>query len=169
MRLLQLAAVVVGLLAIPAAALAHGWQIDGGSVSSPLVLSRDLDGTAVSYQFECRRDHVVVRETGVTQLMDVKTGVKVGDEPGSAMTPGAAYMAIMLDSGQPDLVPAQASANAKKGWDLSIDLPLKAPSLQGLRKAKAMTLMTTGWTILVELDADDRKVIGAFLDRCAAT
>jgi hypothetical protein len=78
-------------------------------------------------------------------------------------------MGLMVGKRQPDLKPAETSANPTKGWDLSIELPLKDPALQDLRKADAMTLMTTGWTILVELGPDDRKLIGEFLDRCAAT
>ncbi|HWE46881.1 MAG TPA: hypothetical protein VG407_12725 [Caulobacteraceae bacterium] len=151
-------------LAVPFAAQAGNWKVEDGP---PLRLALSYGDQGVDYRFACAGDHVTIVETGVTQLMDPGTGAKVSDAPGATMLPGAAVMGLYVDGRKIDLVPARATANTTKGWNLAIDMPLKDPTLQALRKTKSMSLMTTGWTGMVELGPDDRKVIGGFLDRCA--
>jgi hypothetical protein len=164
-------AVLASALAFAATAAAEpgAWRVEGQPGGSPYRLSLDGLGPNVTYAFECRSDGVLITETGVTQLMDVQTGKKIGDDPGSSITPGAAYLALMSDpKSSPDLLPAKAAPNPVRGWDLSVVAPKTDKQWRALPRAKMMTLMTTGWTIGVQLNDEARKVIAGFVAGCGS-
>ena len=154
------------MLAMPVAAKAGSWTIEGGPNAPPFRMSFSFGQPTVTYRFECQANQMLISETGVTQLLDVQTGVKIGDEPGATITPGASVMGVYTDKVKPKLVPATAVANPSKGWDMSIALPLTDPSVRSMSKAGMVSLMTTGWTGAVELSSDDRKLIATFLGQC---
>lgn len=156
------------VLAMPVAAKAGTWTIEGGPNSPPYRMSFSFGQPGVSYRFECQANQMSISEFGVTQLMDVQTGVKISDEPGATITPGASVMGVYTDKVETQLVPATAIANPAKGWDLTIVVPLTDPALRSMSKAGMVSLMTTGWTGAVELSSDDRKVIATFLGQCHA-
>src|SRR5205085_1646477 len=56
-----------------------------------------------TYTFECASDAIAITETGVTDLIDIRAGgAKIGDMPGSTMSPGASVMALFTGKGEPD-------------------------------------------------------------------
>ncbi len=109
---------------------------------------------------------MAITETGVTELMDLETGQKVSDAPGSTITPLASSMGLFTDKVKPKLVLSVATLNPVKGWDLTITLQPTDAAFRSLKAAKSMSLMTTGWTGLVELAPQDRRVISTFVDGC---
>ena len=143
------------------------WTVEG----DPDVRTLRFDGFAekgVAYAFTCAGQTLTATETGVTELMNPQDGRKVGDAPGSSMPAGAAVMTIFTDLTEPAFTAADARPNAKSGWDLTIRLPLKDPAVRALSKAKSMSLMTTGWTGLVELSAEDHAIVSGFLQACGS-
>jgi hypothetical protein len=164
-------AVLASVLAFAATAAAEpgAWRVEGQPGGSLYRLSLDGRGPNVTYAFECRPDGVLITETGVTQLTDIQTGKKVGDDPGSSITSGAAFLALMSDpKASPDLLPAKATPNPARGWDLSVVVPKTDKQWRALPRAKMMTLMTTGWTVGVKLDDAARKVIAGFVAGCGS-
>jgi hypothetical protein len=151
-----------------AAAQSAGWTVTSAE-GQPTRLS--FDGFAdkgVRYAFVCEPDGISITETGVTALMDPKTGGKVGDDPGSVMLDGAAVMALFTDRTEPKFIVARARPNEVRGWDLTMKLQLNDPAIKALPRAKAVSLMTTGWTGLAELEAEQRNTIANFLAACSA-
>jgi len=160
-----LTALAVVVAAAPASA--ENWTAVGASDGHGERLSLAVD-PARSYIFECAPEAVVITETGVTDLLDVRTGTKVGDGPGSTMSPGASVMALFTGKGSPDFVPATAVANPAKGWDMTIRLAKSDKQLNALAKTDMLSLFTTGFTAAVSLSVADRKLFGDFLARCRA-
>ena len=143
------------------------WTVEG----APEVRKLRFDGFAdkgVAYTFTCAGQTLTATESGVTELMNPQDSRKIGDAPGSSMPAGAAVMTIFTDLTEPAFTAADAIPNAKSGWDLTIRLPLKDPAVRALSKATSMSLMTTGWTGLVQLDAEDHAIISSFMKTCGA-
>lgn len=160
--------ILVALASVATTATAAGWQVEGQPGATPYRLSFAVSEN-VSYAFECRPDGVLVSETGVTQLMDVQTGAKIGDEPGATISPGAAYLMLMTKpKASPDFIPAKATPNPVRGWNLSVLLPKTDKQWRALPKAQMVSLMTTGWTGAVMLDAQSRAVISGFVQGCGS-
>jgi hypothetical protein len=154
------------MVAGPVTAGSSAWHVEGGPGTPPFRMEFSFGPSGVTYQFECQPQTVAITETGVTELMDLKTGQKVSDAPGSTITSDASAMGLFTNKIKPQLIPSDAKLNSKKGWDLTIVLPKDDAAFRSLRKADSMSLMTSGWTGMVQLDADDRKVIAAFVDGC---
>ncbi len=143
-----------GFRLVPATA-EHGEQLTIGDPA-----------TSPHYLFECGERDVKIVQFGVTGLMDLTTGKKIEDAPGSQITPGAAFMALFSGSGQPDLIPAEAAPNARKGWNLTIRLAKDDKSLRKLAKANMMSLFTTGYTEAIAIGDAQRKLMGQFVEGC---
>ena len=146
-------------------ASAGSWQTVGATNGHGERLSLSIDATH-SYVFECGTDAVSVTETGVTDLLDIRGNRKVGDTAGSVMPEGAAMMALYSGKGDPNLLPAAATPNPTKGWDLTLRLAKSDKALNGIPKAEMLSLFTTGFTAAVPLDSDDHAKFSAFLTRC---
>lgn len=165
-RLITLLALATSLAAT-SPALAEGWELQQPTASTGIRLLYKGDEKA-SYLFECTESDVVLTELGVTDLMDLQTGKKVGDTPGSVMTMGASMMALSTDiRGEADFKPAEARPNAVNGWDLTIHLPKKDKSLRSMRKASMVSVFTTGYTMAVALSDPDKTAVQSFLTGCA--
>jgi hypothetical protein len=157
---------LVLLLAAPASA--EGWATVRAGNGHGEQLTLALDG-ARSYIFECVPDGVVITETGVTDLLDIRGGgSKVGDAPGSTMLDGAAVMALYTGKGEPEFQPATYAANPGKGWDLTIRFAKGDKRLKALAKTEMLSLFTTGFTAAIPLGVPERKMFAEFLGRCAA-
>lgn len=155
------------LLAISTQAEAADWQLQPADGGRGVVLTFDA-GEAVSYRFECAANEVIVSETGVTKLLDVKTGKIVGDDANAVMTPGAAVMALFGGKGDPQFVPAEAVKNPAGGWDLTIRLSKNDKQLKAVGKSEMMSLFTTGYTMAVPMDDVSRAQWNDFMQRCKA-
>jgi len=82
------------LLVSASTAGASAWKAVGAANGHGETLSLAMDD-GHSYSFECAPDAVLISETGVTGLLDIRGGGgKVGDAPGSTMPEGAAVMAL---------------------------------------------------------------------------
>ena len=93
-------------LSVASPCLAKGWSVEDASPTANARLRFTGDGP-VSYLFECTRADIVLTEFGVTDLLDLQTNTKVGDQPGSTMLPGAALMALSTEkTGSPALMPS---------------------------------------------------------------
>jgi len=149
-----------------AAAEPRGWVIDRADQGAAILTYDGFADKGVTYEFTCTNNALIAREIGVTLLMDPTDGQKVGDDPGSAMRPGAAVMALFTDRTKPAFVTADAKPNLHRGWDLTINLPLDDPAVRALPKAKAVSLMTTGWTGLAELGPRASATLSSFLRSC---
>ena len=158
---------LVAMLALSARADAGEWQVQPADGSHGTVLTLAL-GPAVTYRFECAATEVIVTETGVTKLMDMKTGEKIGDDAQAEMPPGSAIMALFAGKGDPRFMPAEAKRNPAGGWDLTIRLPKGDERLEAIGKSDAMSLFTTGITILVKLDDTSRSRWKDFMKHCPA-
>jgi hypothetical protein len=156
------------LTAGTASAEPTGWTVVNATDGETLMFDGFAD-KGVTYKFSCVGQTLTATEIGVTQLMNMADGQKIGDVPGSLMPPGAAVMTLFADRAKPAFIAADATPNAKFGWDLTIRLPLNNPAVRALPKAKSLSLMTTGWTGLVELGQSDRVTISSFLKSCETT
>jgi hypothetical protein len=149
-------------------AWATEWKAIGASDGHGERLTLAVDDSR-SYIFECAPDAVVITETGVTDLLDIRGGgAKVGDAPGSTMTNGAAVMALYTGKGDPEFQPATYVSNSAKGWDLSLRFAKTEKKLNALAKADMISLFTTGFTAARPLSAGDKKMFADFLARCRA-
>lgn len=158
---------IAATVAQPVPAHATGWGLEAANETHGLKLVHSpTEGP--SYLFECG-DEVLVTERGVTELLDIQTNTKIEDQPGSKITPGASLLALYLGKGQPDLVPAEASPNSNHGWDLTIRLSKTDKQLRALSHTKMISLFTTGYTMAVAINDDDRKIIANFVDQCSAS
>jgi len=152
----------------PAIAGASSWHVEGRPSAPPFQLIYSFGPGQVSYRFVCGPEKVAITETGVTGLADQQTGQPIGDGPGSQITAGASVMGLYTTAVEANLIPAVATPNPSKGWDLTIELPKSDPAFQSLATAKAMSLTTTGWSGAVFIEPDDRHVIAPFVSQCAA-
>jgi hypothetical protein len=163
-----LAIVLAALVSTAArAAGAPGWDLQPAADGRPLALTFAA-GQPLSYRFECAPDAVVVTETGVTKLIDLKTGKPVGDDAQAAMPDGAAMMALFGGKGDPQFLPAQAAKNPAGGWDLTIRLAKGDKQMKAIGKSDMISLFTTGETAAVQMDGAARAAWNDFLTRCAA-
>ena len=166
MRVSVLTAAAILVSASPS--WAGEWKAVGAAGGHGEQLALAIDDTH-SYIFECAPDAVVITETGVTDLLDIRGGgTKVGDAPGSTMPEGAALMALFTGKGDPDFMPATAVANPAKGWDLTIRMAKSDKRLNALAKTDMLSLFTTGFTAAVTLSAAEKKMFADFLSRCRA-
>jgi len=165
MRARAICLVLALAAAVPASVEAAGWRLHVAEAGRPLTLTF-ASGEPVSYRFECAPDAVVVTETGVTKLLDLRTGKPIGDDAQAAMPEGAAMMALFRGKGDPQFVPARAAKNPAGGWDLTIRLAKDDKQLKAIGKSDMMSLFTTGYTMAVPLDAAARATWNDFLARC---
>jgi len=154
-----------GMLALAVPAHAAGWQLQPADPGRGAVLTYN-SGQPVSYRFECASDAVVITETGVTKLLDLKTGKAIGDGVGATMPEGAAMMALFGGKGDPQFTPAVAVKNPAGGWDLTIRLSKEDKQLKAIGKSQMMSLFTTGYTMAVSMDASARASWEGFLQAC---
>jgi hypothetical protein len=144
-----------------------GWHLQSTEGDHSLVLTYAAE-SGLSYRFDCGADGIIVTQTGVTELMDLKTGEKIGDGPDAVMTDGAALMAVFGGKGDPAFKPAEAKRNPAGGWDLTIRLPKNDKQLKTVGRSNLLSLFTTGITMDVEIDAPTRATWNDFLRRCQA-
>jgi hypothetical protein len=111
---------------------------------------------------------MVVTQTGVTKLLDLRTGSAIGDDAAAVMPDGAAMMALFDGKSDPEFVPAAAAKNPAGGWDLTIRLPKKDKQLKAIGRSDMLSLFTTGHTMAVPMDNASRRTWSAFLKRCNA-
>ena len=156
------------MLALSVPAAAAGWQLQPAEGDRTLALIYG-SGEKVSYRFECAANHVLITETGVTKLVDLKTGKPVGDDLEAVMPPGAAMMALFGGKGDPNFLPAEAVKNPAGGWNLTIRLPKDDKQLKAVGKSEMMSLFTTGYTMAVAMDATARAGWNDFMQRCKTT
>lgn len=158
---------MAGLFTISSHAGAQEWQLHPADRSHGVALTFST-GHSPSYRFECAANQVMVTETGVTKLMDVRADKAVGDDAGAVMSPGAAMMAVYSGKGDSQFVPAEAVKNPAGGWDLTIRLPKNDKQLKAMVKSDTMSLFTTGETMAVTMDASAHAKWNAFMQRCNA-
>jgi hypothetical protein len=163
----KLASLVVAL-ATSAQANAADWQLQPADESHGVVLTFG-SGRPVSYRFECASNAVLVTETGVTKLLDLRTGKSIGDDANAEMPAGAAMMALIGGKGDPQFVPAVAVKNPAGGWNLTISVPKNDKQLESIGKSKMLSLFTTGYTMAVAMDGAARTKWSDFMQRCNAT
>jgi hypothetical protein len=154
---------IAGLFSLQAET--SGWVIHPAEGDRGEILTF-VSGKKVTYRFECTARDVVVIETGVTKLLDLKTGKQIDDGADAVMPPNAAMMAVFSGKGDPQFRPAEAAKNPAGGWDLTIRLPKDDKQLKAIGKSEMMSLFTTGYTMAVAMDAGDRAVWNGFLNRC---
>ena len=158
-----LAALVLG----SGQAMAQGWVLTPAAAGQDLQLSYAATEQVPGYLFACTATDIAVTEFGVTELLDIQTGQKIPDAPGSVMTPGASLMALFTGKGQPDFLPAEAVPNAVKGWDMTIHFSKNDKRLRAFGKSDMISLFTTGYTAAVEMDKDDQALARGFLKQCS--
>jgi hypothetical protein len=158
---------IAAMLALSARAEAGEWKLQPADGNRGVTLTLET-GTAVSFRFECTATDVIVTETGVTRLLDLKTRKIVGDDAQAVMPPGAAMMGILADKAGPQFVPAVAVKNPAGGWDLTIRLGKGDKHLKAIGKSEMMSLFTTGYTVGVPMDDAARAQWSDFMKRCAA-
>ena len=156
---------LAAMLAVSAPAQSTGWQLQPQMGAHGPVLTFNA-GDPISYRFECAPNDVIVTETGVTKLMDLKTGQPIGDDAQAVMPTGAAVMALFGGKGDPQFIPAEAVKNAASGWDLTIRLPKGDKQIKAIAKAEMMSLFTTGYTMAVAMDGAARAKWNDFVQRC---
>lgn len=156
---------LAAMLATTAPAQGAGWELQAKNGDHGAVLTLNA-GEPVSYRFECTRDDVIATETGVTKMIDLKTGKPIEDGPSAVMPAGAAVMALAGGKGDPQFMPAEAAKNPAGGWDLTIHLAKDDKQIKAIRKAEMMSLFTTGYTMAVMMDGAARAKWAEFMQRC---
>jgi hypothetical protein len=159
---------LAGLSAAFLQAAPSGWVLHPADGARRELLTYG-SGSPVSYRFECAANEVMVVETGVTKLLDLKSGKQIDDGPDAVMPAGAALMAVFGGKGQPQFQPAEAVKNPGGGWDLTIRLSKEDKQLKAIGKSEIMSLFTTGYTMAVAMSGEDRAMWNGFLDRCRKT
>ena len=159
------ASTVLIAVALSAPASAADWIATGAGNGHGETLSLAIDPVH-SYIFECAPDAVLITNTGITDILDLRSGGKVGDAPGSVMPDGAALMALATSSGDPKFRPAQARPNSVKGWDFTLRLAKTDPALKALEKATMLSLFTTGYTAAVDFGPAAKARYVGFMARC---
>jgi hypothetical protein len=153
------------LLLTSSPALASGWVLRPATADQALQLSFNA-GQTPAYLFACGEADIRVTEFGVTELLDIQTGHKIADEPGSVMAPGASVMALFTGKGDPDFMPAESVPNAVKGWDLTIRFSKTDKRIRALGKSNMLSLFTTGYTMAVDMDSESQALARSFLKQC---
>lgn len=156
---------LAAVLAMAAPAQGTGWELQPQNGDHGAVLTLNA-GEPVSYRFECARNDVIATETGVTKLIDLKTGKPIDDGPSAVMPAGAAMMALSGGKGDPQFMPAEAVKNPAGGWDLTIRLAKDDKQIKAIRRANMMSLFTTGYTMAVVMDGAARAKWNEFMQRC---
>jgi hypothetical protein len=156
-----------GMLLWSAQAEAADWQLQPAETGRNAVLTYAA-GDPVSYRFECTAKEVVATETGVTKLLDLRTGKPVDDGPNAIMPEGAAMMALFGGKGDPQFQPAEAVKNPAGGWDLTIRLAKNDKQLKAVGKSDMMSLFTTGFTMAVPMNDSARGLWNDFVRGCQA-
>jgi hypothetical protein len=164
MTQLRILAIAI-VLAMPASAEAADWQVQPPTAGRGAVLTFGA-GEALSNRFECAPTEVIVTETGVTKLIDLKTGTPIGDDASAVMPEGAAMMALSSGKGDPQFIPAEAKKNPARGWDLTIRLSKTDKQIKAVGKSDMMSLFTTGYTMAVAMNGASRATWNAFMQRC---
>lgn len=159
--------VFAALLAMPTQLQAAQWELQAGGASNAIVLTYG-SGERVSYRFECAPKDVIITETGVTELLDLNSGNKIGDDAGAVMPEGSAMMALFTGKGEPKFVPGSAIKNPTSGWDVTIRLPKNDKQLKAIGKSDMISLFTTGYTMAVAMDANAHAKWNDFMQRCNA-
>lgn len=154
------------LLVASAPAQSTGWQLQPQVGDRGPILTFASD--PVSYRFECTSNEVIATQTGVTKLIDLKSGQPIGDGAQAVMPDGAAMMALFAGKGDPQFKAAEAVKNASGGWDLTIRLPKGDKQIKAIGKAEMMSLFTTGYTMAVAMDGEARAKWKDFIQRCPA-
>lgn len=153
-------------LGFTSGARADGWEVRQQSNTTDVRLIYN-DNSQTSYLFECSPTEVILTGVGVTDLRDIQTNMKIGDMPGSTMTTAAALMALATDTNSAiDLRPADTAPNALHGWDMTLRFSKKDKALRALRKAKMVSVVTSGNTMAVFLDDSDKHSVRSFLSQC---
>ena len=155
------------LLAMSVQAKAADWALQPMEDGHGDILTYSF-GDAVSYRFECAASEVIVTQTGVTKLLNLKTGSTIGDDANAVMPAGAAMMALFGGKGDPKFAPAEAVKNPAGGWNLTIRLPKNDKQLKAMGKSEMMSLFTTGYTMAVPMDGTSRAKWNDFMQRCNA-
>lgn len=153
------------MFAAPVQAQTNGWSLQPAEGAHGVVLTYGA-GEKVSYRFECTASDVAVTESGVTELLDLSTGKKVGDGADAVMPEGAAMMAVFGGKGDPKFQPAAAVKNPAGGWDLTIHLAKDDKQLKAAGKGEMISLFTTGFTMAVAMDAPAHATWNDFMRRC---
>jgi hypothetical protein len=154
------------MLVLSARAEAGEWKLQLADGDHGVMLTMET-GTAISFRFACTADAVFVTETGVTGMIDLKTGKPIGDDAQAVMPPGGAMMGVLAEKAGPQFVPAVAVKNPAGGWDLTIRLAKSDKHLKAVGKSEVMSLFTTGHTIAVQMDDTARAQWNDFMKRCA--
>jgi hypothetical protein len=169
-KLVSIAVLCLLAQAGPAVAQSAGWQVEGTRAAPPFRLVLPDAGQGVSYTFDCSGDTLRITETGVTELLDMNAGgnKKVADEgPDRVMPPKSAMMAVYTNKDKsPNFRLGTATANAEKGWDLTIEMPRNDKAFKALASANMMSLFTTGFTAAVTLEGANRKQVADFVKAC---
>lgn len=153
------------MLVMSASAQAAEWQLQPAESNRGAVLTFGA-GEPVSYRFECTPTELIVTETGVTKLTDLKTSKPIGDDAQAAMPDGGAMMALFGGKGEPQFMPAEATKNPAGGWDLTIRLSKADKQIKAVSKSEMMSLFTTGYTMAVAMDPASRAKWREFMQRC---
>ena len=156
---------LAGLSAALFQAGTRGWEVHSATATGGEVLTFAADAP-VSYRFECTACEVIVTQTGVTKLMNLQSGDQIDDGPNAVMPANEAMMAVFAGEGQPQFRPATAVKNPAPGWDLTISLRKNDTQLKAVGKGEMMSLFTTGHTMSIAMNANDRKIWNGFLERC---
>jgi hypothetical protein len=109
---------------------------------------------------------VIVTQTGVTKLLDLKTGKPIGDDAEAGMPPGGAMMALFGGKGDPQFMPGEAVKNPAGGWDITIRVPKSDKQLKVIGRSEMMSLFTTGYTMAVAMDSASRAKWNEFIQSC---
>lgn len=165
MRLILQALLGASMMAAPAVAMEPGWMLRAATSDLGEQFIYE-SGSQISYQFLCEADAIAITETGVTDLLDLRTNVKIGDGPDAHMPEGAALMALFGGKGTPDFRPATAIKNPSGGWDLTIRLKKSDKQLRAIGSSDMISLFTTGYTAAVAIDSTTKAKWKDFLKRC---
>ena len=162
----QFKALSLGVMLVTSAgAKAADWQLQPAEADQGAALTFGA-GEPVSYRFECAPTELIVTQTGVTKLVDFKTGKTVGDDAQATMPDGAAMMALFAGKGDPQFIPAKATKNPAGGWDLTIRLPKADKQIKAVSKGEMLSLFTTGYTMAVAMNPASRTKWKEFMQRC---
>jgi len=121
-----------------------------------------------AYLFQCvDPDKILIVQYATAPLMDFNTGKNVADDTSDTLHEGVAFMRLATNVAQTNFKPATGvRSRFGRGWDIAIVVDRDDPIIAGLPSADRISLMTTGYTMAVAIEPEDRIKIRQFVDRC---
>ena len=167
--------IILGILAVTNAAFADkpdpAWRMAKAPKAREYsLIYGDPASGLPAYLFQCTGpDKILVAQYSTLPLRDFNTGHIVSNDVDESLNDGIVFMGLATDVAQTKLIPAKGvRSQYGSGWDIAIHLDRSDPAFMSLPNAERISLVTSGYTMAVRLEPEDRVKIRQFVEKCGA-